>query len=171
MYEEPVELSNNFSYGCPSDSLTMNGLPKWTWQVTRAMCMSDEGPLPCLVRGKEFLFFIWHDYSRFQSLSNLEDSTPCSFKMRLTPTWFEHAAFWSGVRRATNCATEPYVYALRLRYDQSWSTGSCLIHVGKAFMYLFMDIQIGRGVAHWFPALMTTAIPCWKHQFSSDHWS
>ena len=59
-----------------------------------------------------FIYFdeLFHDFYAFQyGCLNANGYQNNSKKCKLTPTWFEHAAFWSGVRRATIAPRSPHV--------------------------------------------------------------
>ena len=47
------------------------------------------------------IHFSMHCYTEWQNKKEVKKKNGGEKKKFVTPTWFEHATFWSGVRRAT----------------------------------------------------------------------
>ena len=65
-------------------------------------------------------------------------------KKNMTPTWFEHATFWSGVRRATvaprsRMYSEIYTQVIECKLVAVISLAWCnLLRYGEIYLYIFI---------------------------------
>ena len=84
-------------------------------------------------------------------------------KNQLTPTWFEHATFWSGVRRATVAPRSPYLLSGNLcTYDN--------MYIFSASRFILLVLRYGEGTnvkTRHSPSFHLRDIACWVAKLNS----